>query len=236
MPIYQLSRHLAFPDPEEAEDGIIAVGGDLNPERLLLAYRSGIFPWYSENEPIIWWSPDPRFVLFPEEIKVSKSMKQLLKRKQFKVTFDTAFDDVIMACANKPREGQEGTWITDEMRDAYNILHRLGWAHSVEVWNKEGKLVGGLYGVSIGACFFGESMFHHESNASKYGFISLVGLLRKKGFSLIDSQVHTSHLESLGAKEIPRSIYLKLLATSLNAETHHGTWVAWASELDDLVL
>lgn len=227
MPIYRLNHEIAFPHPEGAEDGIVAVGGDLRLERLLLAYESGIFPWFSENEPIIWWSPDPRFVLFPDLLKVSKSMQQLLKRQHFKVTFDTSFEAVIDACATKPREGQEGTWITQDMKEAYIALHQLGWAHSVEVWNAKGEMVGGLYGVSLGSCFFGESMFHHESNASKYGFIVLVNILKGKGFTLIDSQVHTSHLESLGAQEIPRTSFLQLLSRALDAKTYRGKWTAW---------
>lgn len=227
MPIYRLNHEIAFPHPEGAEDGIVAVGGDLRPERLLLAYESGIFPWFSENEPIIWWSPDPRFVLLPDHLKVSKSMQQLLKRQHFKVTFDISFEAVIDACAAKPREGQEGTWITQDMKEAYIALHQQGWAHSVEVWNTKGELAGGLYGVSLGSCFFGESMFHHESNASKYGFIVLVNTLKEKGFTLIDSQVHTSHLESLGAQEIPRTSFLQLLSRALDAKTYRGKWTAW---------
>lgn len=224
---------MAFPHPEEAVDGIVAIGGDLRPERLLLAYESGIFPWYSKDEPIIWWSPDPRFVLFPEDVKVSSSMKQLFKKKHFSVTFDTCFKEVMIACALQPREGQDGTWITEEMTNAYVQLHELGWAHSVEVWNKEGKLVGGLYGVSLGSIFFGESMFHIESNASKYGFLTLVEVLKKKNFTLIDSQVHTDHLASLGAMDIPRITYLNLLASALEAKTFQGKWTNWMLSNED---
>ncbi len=225
MLFYYLSDEMQFPSPHLANDeGILAIGGDLNPERLLLAYRSGIFPWYSENEPIIWWSPDPRFVLYPEDLKVSKSMRQVLRQKKFEIRFDTAFDQVILECS-RPRKGEEvaGTWITPEMMRAYRALHRMGVAHSVEAW-KDDELVGGLYGVALGRIFFGESMFTHQSNASKAAFITLVQKLVEQGFELIDSQVYTRHLESLGAVNISREAYLKELRAALLYPTITGNW------------
>lgn len=227
MPIYQLSDQFVFPDPSEAEEGILAVGGDLHPSRLLLAYQSGIFPWYSEAEPIIWWSPDPRFVLFPKDLKVSKSMHQLLKKQAFKVTLDADFKDVIHQCATVRYGDRLGTWINSDMESAYLRLHEMGYAHSVEVWNQEGLLVGGLYGIAIGKCFFGESMFFKQANASKYGFITLVKLLAERGYKLIDAQVYTQHLESLGANMIPRDIYISLLSTLTEEPTDNGSWSDW---------
>ncbi|MCP4123715.1 MAG: leucyl/phenylalanyl-tRNA--protein transferase [Bacteroidetes bacterium] len=227
MPIYRLTDALIFPPVEHAEDGILAVGGDLSAKRLLLAYRTGVFPWFSENEPIIWWSPDPRFVMFPDELKVSKSMKQLIRNKRFEVSIDTSFEQVIQACAQQKRKGQPGTWITDDMIQAYMDLHEQGYAHSVEVW-RDGKLVGGLYGVSLGKVFFGESMFHTESNASKYGFIHLITLLTARNFQLIDCQVETDHLRSLGALNIPRSEFLSLLHTGLEYPDNCGSWKEWS--------
>ena len=215
MSICLLTDKLIFPDVAHATDeGILAVGGDLRPERLLLAYSSGIFPWYSVGEPIIWWSPDPRFVLFPEELKVSRSMRKILRQGVFSITFDKAFELVIGQCKKIKRKGQRGTWITPEMQKAYIRLYKLGFAHSVEAW-KDGELVGGLYGVSLGKVFFGESMFSSVSNASKACLITLVEHLTKLGFELIDSQVYTGHLEILGAREIPRSEYLNLLKNLL---------------------
>lgn len=210
MPIYRLTKQLIFPNPEEAEDGIVAIGGDLSKERLILAYKSGIFPWFSADEPIIWWSPDPRFVLFPKELKVSKTMKQLFKKDAFQVTLNKNFTQVIQSCSTIYREGQEDTWIGNEMEEAYCNLHNKGIAHSVEVW-KDGKIVGGLYGLIIGKVFFGESMFFRVSNASKYGFIWLVNYLIENGIELIDCQIETEHLLSLGAKSISRTSFLKLL-------------------------
>jgi leucyl/phenylalanyl-tRNA--protein transferase len=213
MPIYWLPDELIFPPVEGAdEDGVVALGGDLSPERLLLAYKSGIFPWYSEDEPIVWWAPNPRFVLYTNKLKVSKSMRSLFNKNSFKVTMNTAFEEVITNCKTIERGDQEGTWIDEEMKAAYTELNRQGWVHSVEAW-KDGELVGGLYGVSIGKCFFGESMFAKVSNASKYAFISLVQLLRDKGFELIDCQVHTPHLESLGAELIPITEFQKYLSS-----------------------
>lgn len=201
---------LSFPDVRNADvDGALAYGGDLSEARLLLAYKSGIFPWFSGNVPV-WYAPDPRFVLYPEELKVSKSMKVLLKRDAFRVTMNQDFEAVIRACRSTKREGQQGTWITRQMEQAYIRLHRSGWAHSVEAWNGD-RLVGGLYGIRIGAIFFGESMFSHESNASKYAFIRFVEQMAAEEIGLIDCQVYTPHLESLGARHIPRSSFMFML-------------------------
>ncbi len=204
-----LTQKIEFPDVSKASvDGLLAVGGDLSSERLLYAYQNGIFPWFENTEPILWWSPDPRFVLFPKDLKVSKSMKQVLKSNQFNVTENKAFRDVIENCAIAKREGQLGTWITDEMIEAYIKLHQLGYAKSVEVWQNH-KLVGGLYGIAIkDKVFCGESMFAKVSNASKVGFIALV---QNSNYKLIDCQLHTKHLESLGAKHISRLDFLKYL-------------------------
>ena len=210
MPIYQLSEALLFPPVVGAEDGVVAIGGDLSSERLLLAYHSGIFPWYNEGEPIIWWSPDPRFVLFPEKLKVSKSMKQLLRKDTFRVTFNQAFEEVIHHCKVIQRSGQKDTWITDHMKQAYIALHQQGHATSVEVW-KDDELVGGLYGVDLGHTFCGESMFSKVSNASKIGFITFTQYFKEQGGKLIDCQVYTDHLASLGAEEITRADFISLL-------------------------
>ncbi|MCL4148902.1 UNVERIFIED_CONTAM: hypothetical protein GTU68_047979 [Idotea baltica] len=183
----------------------------------------GIFPWYSHTEPIIWWSPDPRFILETASLKISKSMRQVLRRNQFRFTFDQAFSDVITQCKQIYRKDQSGTWITNDMLSAYEELHRLGFAHSVEVWENE-QLVGGLYGISLGHCFFGESMFANVSNASKAGFITLVQTLEKQGFTWIDCQVHTDHLETLGAEEIPREEFLSKLEIGLTKPTYQGNW------------
>ena len=191
------------------EDGLLAMGGDLCPERLLLAYRKGIFPWFEGDVPL-WWCPDPRFILLPQELRVSKSMGQLLKRNAFAFTTNTAFAQVIHHCKTNNRKGQNGTWITDGVEAAYTQLHQLGYAHSAELW-KDGILVGGLYGIRLGAVFFGESMFSLVSNASKYAFISYVGQLIDKGVVLIDCQVYTEHLESLGARMVARAEFTKLL-------------------------
>jgi leucyl/phenylalanyl-tRNA--protein transferase len=224
MSYYFLDEQLYFPPVSRASsEGIVAIGGDLSEERLFLAYQSGIFPWFSEGEPIIWWSPDPRFVLYPSQIKVSKSMQQLFRKQVFEVTFDKDFEQVILNCKEIKRKGQRGTWITDEMVEAYCRLHRKGFAHSVEVW-QEHTLVGGLYGLSLGNCFFGESMFAKVSNASKYGFITLTKRLEQKGFSFIDCQVHTEHLESLGATFISRKNFLHQLQEALKQTTLQGDW------------
>lgn len=216
MPIYRLSDDLVFPHPSLAvEDGLLAVGGDLSPNRLLLAYSKGIFPWYSEADPILWWSPDPRFVLYPKDIKVSHSMKKLLNKNIYKITYDTCFRDVISNCANTRKD--TGTWITDDMLEAYCVLHKLGFAHSVETWFED-RLVGGLYGIALGKCFFGESMFSLMTDASKTAIITLSKFLEQKQFLMIDCQVYTKHLESLGAMKIPRQEFLKLVETGICVE------------------
>lgn len=210
MPLFALDRILHFPPVHLAEpDGLLAVGGDLSQERLLLAYRQGIFPWY-EGKHILWWCPDPRFVLFPNELKVSKSMHQLLKRDAFTFTINKAFPSVINSCKSIRRRGQTSTWITPAVEEAYNRLHRAGYAHSAEVWLNN-ELVGGLYGIRLGKVFFGESMFSKMSNASKYAFISYVQQLRTEGVELIDCQVQTDHLATLGARMIPRTDFIALL-------------------------
>lgn len=212
-----------FPEPSLAgEDGLLAAGGTLEVEVLLEAYSRGIFPWYS-GSPILWWSPDPRMVLFPDRFRVSKSFGQTLRKGVFEIRMDTVFEDVIRHCSRQSRPGQEGTWITPEMIDAYIRLHEEGYAHSVESW-KEGELAGGLYGVSLGGAFFGESMFHLERDASKVAFYNLVEFIKGKGFDLIDVQQSTSHLKSLGAGEIPRKRFLQLLVKSLKKKTLRGTW------------
>jgi leucyl/phenylalanyl-tRNA--protein transferase len=204
------NRELRFPDLKYTdEDGALAYGGDLSEERLLLAYKSGIFPWFSGNVPV-WYAPDPRFVLFPEELNISKSMKVLLKRQTFEITINRDFPSVIRACKTTKRDGQYGTWITREMERAYIRLHKSGWAHSVEAWS-DGQLVGGLYGIRIRGVFFGESMFSHLSNASKYAFITFVQQLKMEGVSLVDCQVYTEHLESLGARHIPRDEFMSMI-------------------------
>jgi len=223
MPVFYLNNKDTFPPVSLAEEnGIIAVGGDLCPARLIEAYKKGIFPWFSEGDPIIWWSPDPRFVLFPEEIKISKSMKQELRRRTFTITADTAFEQVIQEC-RKPRKHETGTWITGEIVKGYTELHKEGFAHSIEAW-RDGELAGGLYGVSLGRCFFGESMFTKETNASKAAFIMLAEKLKELDFDLIDCQVYTAHLESLGAEEIPRDEFCAILKYSLAKETLRGNW------------
>lgn len=208
------SKKLFFPPVEHAlEDGLLAFDGDLTVERLLLAYKSGIFPWYSADEPILWWSPNPRFVLYPEKLKISDSMKSVLNKNRFQITYNHAFDLVIEACAATPRKDQDGTWITQEIKTAYKKLHALNIVQSVEVWQNQ-VLVGGLYGLKIGNCFFGESMFSHVSNASKAGFITFVK--ENPNLKLIDCQVHTQHLESLGAEMVPRTDFLQFIKKHMN--------------------
>lgn len=200
-----------FPDPEKAlPDGLLAVGGDLHPQRLLAAYRQGIFPWFNEGEPPLWWCPDPRCVLFPKELHISHSMKPLLRKNAFDFRVNTAFETVMNHCRNTPRAGQDGTWITNEVVEGYMGLHRLGHAHSAEVW-LEGKLVGGLYGVWLGKIFFGESMFSLVPNGSKYAFLKWVEKLREAGVILIDCQMPTEHLMSLGARLISRKDFLAIV-------------------------
>lgn len=209
--MYYLSSALFFPPIDQANrDGILAIGGDLSPERLQLAYKSGIFPWFEDGEPIIWWSPNPRMVLFLDELIVSKSMRNILNRDSFKVTFNQDFRAVISNCQKIKRDGQNGTWITNEMIDAYCNLHELGIAKSVEVWQND-TLVGGLYGIDLGHVFCGESMFSKVSNASKVGFIALVNKLKNENYKLLDCQVYNPHLESLGCREIKRDYFIKIL-------------------------
>jgi leucyl/phenylalanyl-tRNA--protein transferase len=224
MPIFRLVEEPIFPPPDYADpSGLLAVGGDLSSERLLEAYRLGIFPWYSDDQPILWWSPDPRLTLDIADFKISRSLGKTLRRGQFKVTFDRAFEEVIQACASVPREAQNGTWITQEMQEAYINLHGLGYAHSVESWLGD-KLVGGLYGVSLGKAFFGESMFHLQADASKVALASLVENLKRWEFQFIDAPMTTEHMLRLGAKELPRRVFLKRLQSALRHPTKRGRW------------
>lgn len=214
MPLHALTSTLWFPAVTDAlEDGLLAMGGDVSVERLLLAYKNGIFPWYDDTVPL-WWSPDPRFVLIPEELKVSKSMQQIIKKKTFTFKVNTDFSQVIQYCQLLNRKGQDGTWITEELKESFIELHRLGHAHSAEAWMNN-ELVGGLYGIKMGPFFFGESMFSKASNASKFAFIHWVRQLQQEGVILIDCQVYTEHLESLGATMIPRKEFISLLNTHL---------------------
>ena len=210
--MYRLTDALLFPSPEQASaEGIVAVGGDLKPERVMLAYRKGIFPWFESDDFLLWWSPDPRMVLFPDRLKISKSMRTVLLKKKFEVTFNKAFDQVVEACAKVKRFGQNGTWITPGLMEVYSTLHIQGHAHSVEVW-EEGSLVGGLYGIDLGTVFCGESMFSKSSNASKVALIFLVKELKKNKYELIDCQVPTQHLASMGAEPISRTEFLTFLS------------------------
>lgn len=231
MSIYRLPRALWFPPVQEAEDGLLAVGGDLSPERLLLAYRSGIFPWFSTGEPILWWSPDPRAVLFPAEFHCSRSLQREIKRGAFKVTMDCVFPEVIVSCAKSKRRHERGTWIVPAMRRAYTELHELGHAHSVECW-QDGQLAGGLYGVSLGRMFFGESMFSAVPNASKVALSALVSRCDALGIDLIDSQVVNDHMLSLGAREISRDAYMAHLSQLLERDRKPGRWKITDSGVD----
>ncbi|MGZ6223546.1 MAG: leucyl/phenylalanyl-tRNA--protein transferase [Syntrophales bacterium] len=223
MPIFRLGDEIIFPPVHLTwGNGILAIGGDLLPDRLIEAYRQGIFPWYSEGDPIIWWSPDPRFILFLEELRVSRSMMKVLRRGTFRITYDHKFREVVLSC-QKSRRKQNGTWITNDMLEAYCKLHELGIAHSAEAWHG-GKLVGGIYGVSLGRCFFGESMFSLISNASKAALINLVHKLKELKFEFLDCQVHTAHLESLGARFISRDEFMGLIKLGLQDETLRGNW------------
>jgi len=222
--IYRLHRGTAFPDPEKAEpDGLLAVGGDLSPDRLISAYARGIFPWYSEGSPILWWAPDPRTVLLPEELHVARSLARTMRSGRYRVRSDTAFGHVVRRCAEKPRPGQDGTWIVPEMVDAYEALHALGLAHSVEAWEGS-ELAGGLYGVSLGGTFFGESMFADRADASKVAFATLVAWMGARGFDLVDCQVETEHLRRFGARPISRREFQARLAASLARPTLRGPW------------
>lgn len=224
MTVYLLGDSLVFPNPINAEEtGLLAVGGDLSVERLLLAYKHGIFPWYSEGDPIMWFSPDPRLIIFLDDLYVSTKLKKIIKSKVFEVRFDTCFQDVITKCSESDRRGQDGTWITDDMIQAYIQLHEEGYAHSVETFH-EGKLVGGLYGVSLGGVFFGESMFIEMSNASKIALYYLVEKLREWNFDFVDSQVPNEHMKSLGGKEVERAAFLNLLESSMLKQSKLGSW------------
>ena len=224
VPLLDEGCGYAFPSVESASpEGIVCAGGNLSPGLVLSAYRQGIFPWYGEGDPLLWWSPDPRFSILPETLHVSSSSAKLLKRHRFKLTLDKDFHQVITSCASIKRPGQDGTWILPEMIQAYEGLHELGFAHSVEVWS-ENRLAGGLYGISLGGAFFGESMFSVESGASRVGFLSLATMLFERGFLLIDSQVHTDYVAGMGGVEIPREAYLRLLGKALRLPDAKGRW------------
>lgn len=224
MPIYLLDEKLRFPDPAKADrEGLLAVGGDLSPERLLLAYEHGIFPWFGDDSPILWWSPDPRMILLPSEFKKSKSLSQSIRNKHLEVRFDENFEGVIRNCARTSRKEEDGTWIVPEMIEAYTVIHKMGFAHSVETYLDD-ELVGGLYGISIGKAFFGESMFFLERDASKVAFAALVDRMIEWDFHFIDAQQQTGHLKSLGARPVPRLKFLELLKEAINHPTVKGKW------------
>lgn len=214
-----------FPSPNSAsEEGLVAVGGEITTKRVLSAYRQGIFPWYSEDQPVLWWSPEPRAILYPDEIKISRSLKKTLRHNNFSITADTAFSEVVKACAGpRAQSPTGGTWITTEMMDTYNRLHQLGYGHSIEVWNEE-KLVGGLYGLSLGSAFFGESMFSYQSDASKLALVYLAKFSKSRGIDFIDCQLPTGHLASMGAVNISRKEYLRILETALKHQDHTKYW------------
>lgn len=210
MPLHLLNDRLWFPPVEEAmDDGLLAIGGDISPERLLLAYQQGIFPWYNEDLPL-WWSPDPRFVLFPDELRIHKSMRSIIQKNVFSFTVNQSFSEVLHQCSNSPRSQQDGTWLNRELIDSLIVLHQSGHAHSVEVW-QDSKLVGGLYGIKVGRVFCGESMFSFVSNASKFGLIHYVHQLKSEGIQIIDCQVYSEHLASLGARMIERKMFIEYL-------------------------
>lgn len=228
--IYQLSQELVFPNPFEADEtGLLAVGGDLNVNRLLLAYSQGIFPWFNPEDPIMWWSPAWRPIFIPGEVKVSKSLKRTIRKNIFEIRMDTEFEQVMRACGDL-RKDKEGTWISEFMIESYVQLHKMGYAHSVECW-QDNKLVGGLYGIALGKVFFGESMFHKVSDASKVAFFALSENLKEWGFKLIDSQVSNPHLESLGSMEIHRTVFMDMLAQAVKMDYRAGKW---DNEIDDL--
>jgi leucyl/phenylalanyl-tRNA--protein transferase len=224
MPVFRLSQDLVFPPPElSRSDGLLCVGGDLSVERLILAYKNGIFPWFSEQDPVLWWSPDPRLVIFPDHIHISKSLKKKIKTTRFVIRVNTAFEKTITACA-QPRDAKKsGTWLIDEMIGAYLDLHRAGIAHSIETWEDD-ILVGGLYGLSIGASFFGESMFTQKNDASKMALVALANHLKQHDFDLIDCQITTDHLMAMGAVEIPRKQFLSIIAASVNQRSDTNLW------------
>ena len=224
MPVFELTESIIFPPPELARsDGLLAIGGDLSEARLLLAYEQGIFPWYSQGEPILWWAPSPRLVLEPKQFRISKRLAREIRKNTFKITMDQAFSEVITECADIRVEQDEGTWITNEMKSAYVRLHELGYAHSVECW-KEGKLAGGLYGVSLGTVFFGESMFSRVSNSSKTALATLARILTEWKFDMIDCQITTNHLLSLGAQQINGREFYTRLQKYVRLPTHRGKW------------
>jgi leucyl/phenylalanyl-tRNA--protein transferase len=211
------------PTSETSTNGVLCRGGNLSPGMLLSAYRQGVFPWFNDDDPIIWWSPDPRFILVPSELHVSSTMKKLLKKRRFELALDRSFGEVVRACSSTPRPGQTGTWITNDMIAGYERLHELGYAHSIEA-RLDSRLVGGLYGISLGSAFFGESMFSLEPDSSKAAFMPLVWTLAEAGFTLVDSQVRTAHVESMGGRSIARTEYLARLATALESPTFKGDW------------
>lgn len=224
MPLFRLSENLDFPPAWLARsDGLLCIGGDLSSKRILLAYKSGIFPWFSDNEPILWWSPEPRLVLVPGDIIVSKSLNKKIKKNIFKIKINTAFEQTIRSCAKPRKNEQEGTWLVDEMIESYIELHKLGYAHSIETY-RDDKLVGGLYGICLGGSFFGESMFSHESDASKIALVALSNHLRKHNFDLIDCQVTTDHLLRMGAREISRNSFLDIITKSVKRNDIKDVW------------
>ncbi len=224
MPVYLLDEDHGFPDPRKAgSDGLLAIGGDLHPFRLINAYATGVFPWFDENSPILWWSPDPRLVLYPHAFKCSKSLRQTVRNAPYHFSADTDFEHVIMLCAGIDRQDGAGTWITQEMIDAYSGLHRMGIAHSVETWYGD-ELVGGLYGISLGKAFFGESMFFRRRDASKAALWQLCAFLAHQGFHFIDAQMETDHLKSLGAVDFPRNVFLKMLRKAMEFPTLQESW------------
>jgi len=224
MPIFRLSKRIDFPPAWLARsDGLLCIGGDLSSERLLLAYKNGIFPWFSKDEPFLWWSPDPRLVLFPKEINISKSLNKKIKKNLFSITVDTAFEQTIRSCAKPRKNEQKGTWLVNEMIDSYIQLHNMGYAHSIETW-RDDKLVGGLYGVCLGGSFFGESMFSFESDASKIALVALANYLKKQCFDLIDCQVTTTHLLNMGACEISRNSFLDIISKSVKRKEFKNIW------------
>ena len=224
MPVFRLTDdNILFPPPHLAQDGLLAMGGDLSPERLIAAYRNGIFPWYSEGSPILWWSPDPRMIMFPKKIHIARRLRRTLRRGEFHVAADTAFPEIIAQCAHTPRQDQGGTWILPEIIRAYTLLHTRGYAHSVECW-RDGELVGGLYGVSVGAAFFAESMYSKVSNASKAALVALAMHCRRRQDIFIDCQMPTAHLARMGAQPVPRQEFLTLLKEATQQRTARGPW------------
>ncbi|MBU8849196.1 MAG: leucyl/phenylalanyl-tRNA--protein transferase [Desulfobacterales bacterium] len=224
MPLFRLSKKLDFPPAWlSRSDGLLCVGGDLSPKRLLIAYANGIFPWFLKDEPILWWSPDPRLVLFPKDINISKSLNKKIRQNLFKVTIDNAFERTIISCAGPRKNGAKGTWLVDEMIDSYIKLHKLGHAHSIETW-RDSRLVGGLYGVCLGGSFFGESMFSFENDTSKIALVAIANYLEKYDFDLIDCQVTTNHLLNMGAIEITRNSFLNIINKSVKRKDIKNIW------------